>query len=353
MDLDFISSSPPNIPREHLKSSTVETLIAQNEDLMIKLKTTLRRLSSLEEQNQQILEDHLEIKRQNSAYQDQVEVLREKDQVWKNKIEQIDIDRALLSEKNIHLTQRLHGQEQEIQRFQKYHEKIKTQVKPYVHQLRKYTADLEAKQDFTDQLLEQKEGQIHDLREQIKELARNSQLQSASQEARLISAVESYEATILDLNHAVESLRLQNNEAELKIIKYHKTQEKLDRLENDHIELQRSRDLLKEQLESEVLRLQSLASEIHRCKSLLETENTDLKERWEQISQEVQTLRLSQMQMSQQLESLRYLHGQKNQENEKLKLSIHSLEKLNLELSQKIHEVRLESEGASEGTPSL
>lgn len=59
------------------------------------------------------------------------------------------------------------------------------------------------------------------------------------------------------------------------------------------------------------------------------------------------------MQMSQQLESLRYLHGQKNQENEKLKLSIHSLEKLNLELSQKIHEVRLESEGASEGTPSL
>ncbi|MBL7669652.1 MAG: hypothetical protein JNM39_04135 [Bdellovibrionaceae bacterium] len=344
MDLDFIESALPTIPREHLKSSTVETLIAQNEDLMVKFKTALRRLSTLEEQNQQILEDQMELKRQNSILHDQVAVLKEKDQTWKNKIEQIDTDRALLSEKNIHLDQQIKSQAIEIIRFQKYQEKIKTQVKPYLNQLRKYSNSLETKNQEAQLLLEQKDGLIRDLRTQIIELAKNSRIQATTQEQRLISTVESYEKTIQDLNIEVETNKRNLEDAETKIIKYHKIQEKLDRFENNYIEIQRSRDQLKQQLEAEVLRLQALHNETHRLKSQLESENLGLSEKLDQVAQEAGRLRNSQREMTQQLESLRYLHGQKTQENEKLTISIHSLEKLNLELSRKIHEVRLASE---------
>ena len=145
MDLDFIESSAQNIPKEHLKSSTVETLISQNEDLMLKFKTALRRLSTMEEQNQQLTEDHIELKRQNSILHDQTAVLKEKDQLWKGNFEQVETDRQLLSEKNLHLQDQNSNHLLEISRYQKYHEKIKTQVKPYLQQMRKYTGELESK----------------------------------------------------------------------------------------------------------------------------------------------------------------------------------------------------------------
>jgi chromosome segregation ATPase len=350
MDLDFIESALPTIPREHLKSSTVETLIAQNEDLMIKFKTALRRLSTLEEQNQQILEEQMELKRQNSILHDQVSVLKDKDQSWKSKVEQIETDRLLFLEKNSHLSHQLKIQSLEILRFQKYQEKIKTQVKPYLNQLKKYAGSLEEKTRDNLNSIVQKDGLIHDLRIQIVELAKNSQIQSMSQEQRLLSTVESYEKSVRELSLESDSYKARLDEAETRIIKFHKIQEKLDRLENDHIELQRSRDQIKQQLESEVFRLQGLHNETHRLKSKFESENRGLNEKLEQVTQDSERLRVSQRELVQQLESLRYLHGQKTEENEKLTISIHSLERLNLELSRKIHEVRLASESCDSST---
>lgn len=54
----------------------------------------------------------------------------------------------------------------------------------------------------------------------------------------------------------------------------------------------------------------------------------------------IKNLQKENRQFQDQLESLRYMWMAKNEENEKLKVALQSLERLNLELSQKINEMR-------------
>lgn len=59
--LDFENTPSPH-SSAHLKSSSLESLISQNEDLMARLKVTLRRLSLLEIENEKIVKDNQQIK---------------------------------------------------------------------------------------------------------------------------------------------------------------------------------------------------------------------------------------------------------------------------------------------------
>lgn len=349
MELDFIESAQlSTIPKEHLKSTTVENLLSQNEDLMMKLKMAYRRMSSLEEQTQQLFDEQLESDRQNSMLHDQVAILKEKDLAWKSKFDNVEEDRILLAEKNIHLQKQTEKHELEIQRHQKYHEKIKVQIKPYIQQLKKYSQEIEVQHSLVTAQAEQKEAQIRDLRFQILELAKNSQIQAEDQESRLVATVESFESTVQNLNQEVSSLRSQLSEAETRVVKFYKIQEKCDRLENDLVEAVRSRENVKEQLENEVRRLQELQDNTYKEKIQFETQSVDLYEKLNYKALEAEELQNKKCELTQQLESLRYLYGQKSQEHDKIKMSLHSLEKLNVELSQKIHEIRLESTGASQ-----
>lgn len=71
------------------KSEAIDSLIAQNEDLTARLKVLLRRLSSIEEENHVLSQEHREMKHQLSAVTDQLSVFKEKE----NKLR---IDRWLL-----------------------------------------------------------------------------------------------------------------------------------------------------------------------------------------------------------------------------------------------------------------
>ena len=79
-----------HIPSEILKSSTIETLISQNEDLMSRLKITIRRLQLLENENQELGQEILQTKKAYNAMKDQLSIEEDKDQNWKDKIRQLE-----------------------------------------------------------------------------------------------------------------------------------------------------------------------------------------------------------------------------------------------------------------------
>ncbi len=116
-DLDFESEQQPvgqiplpdelpkrndfsHLPKEILKSSTVENLISQNEDLMARLKVSLRRLSLLENENQRLIDDANKARIAQSSVADQVLVFKEKDSLWRQKVDQLEREKGHPHRKN-------------------------------------------------------------------------------------------------------------------------------------------------------------------------------------------------------------------------------------------------------------
>ena len=96
------------------------------------------------------------------------------------------------------------------------------------------------------------------------ELSKNTRAQIEVMEQQHQETLESYEEQLQTLKSEMQNIK---NEAEALALKNFKLQKSFDRqveLENQLIEMSRSKDLQKEQLEAEVLRVQEKNNEYHR-----------------------------------------------------------------------------------------
>ncbi len=84
-----------HLPSQVLHSSTVETLIGQNEDLMARLKVNLRRNSLLEQKLLQVEADLEAQKNKLEASEFETQIATEKEAQHKNKL--LDIETELMS----------------------------------------------------------------------------------------------------------------------------------------------------------------------------------------------------------------------------------------------------------------
>lgn len=329
-----------HLPKEILKSSTVENLISQNEDLMARLKVTLRRLSLLETENHRFSEEANKARLSQSSVTDQILVWREKDNIWRQKVDQLEREKEVQGEKVRALTEKVRNMTTELARHAKYHERIKTQVKPYISQLKEYSRT----QDLRLQELEgdyaHKEALLRDLRHQIIEVTKNSRYQVEASEKKAQEMVQFYEEQIERMNKELAMLHQTQEELEVKSIKLHSALERQDSLENEVVTLRRTKEEIKDRLEKEIERQQERISELSRQNQKLGVEHADLQIRVVEDQEKIQKLEKDSYQTQEQLESLRYMWTAKNEENEKLKVAAAALERLNLELSQKLNELR-------------
>lgn len=336
------------IPREILKSSTIENLISQNEDLMARLKVSIRRLALLESENQKLSEEAQRARLSQSAVADQILILKEKDGIWKQKLDQTEQEKEVHSERANAFQQRLQKLTAEVERHQKYHERIRTQVKPYIHQLKEYSRNLEAKTETQSKECSKLEAQISDLRYQIAEVTKNSRLQVEIREKQAHEMVQFYEQQLHNQTEELKSLQGSHQELEIRALRLNKALEKQDELENQVVELLRSKEELKTRLEKEVVRLQDKTADLHRQNSRLEIEHTDLRDLALTHEERIKSLEKDKTGLTEQLDSLRYMWNAKTDENEKLKAAVQSLERLNVELSQSLNELRNSSATATE-----
>lgn len=329
-----------HLPKEILKSSTVENLISQNEDLMARLKVTLRRLSLLETENHRFSEEANKARLSQSSVTDQILVWREKDNIWRQKVDHLEREKEVQGEKVRALTEKVRNMTTELARHAKYHERIKTQVKPYISQLKEYSRT----QDLRLQELEgdyaHKEALLRDLRHQIIEVTKNSRYQVEASEKKAQEMVQFYEEQIERMNKELAMLHQTQEELEVKSIKLHSALERQDSLENEVVTLRRTKEEIKDRLEKEIERQQERISELSRQNQKLGVEHADLQIRVVEDQEKIQKLEKDSYQTQEQLESLRYMWTAKNEENEKLKVAAAALERLNLELSQKLNELR-------------
>lgn len=329
-----------HLPKDILKSSTVENLISQNEDLMARLKVSLRRLSILETENQRLSDDSAKARLSQSSVTDQILVWKEKDALWRQKVDQIERAKEVQGEKLKALQEKAENMATELARHLKYHERIKTQVKPYISQLKEYSRTQDIRVAELENTLGNREAQLRDLRHQIIEVTKNSRHQVEVSEKKAQEMVQFYESQVASLSKEVQMLHQIQEELETKSLRLHTALERQDTLENEVVTVRRSKEELKDRLEKEIERQQERMSELTRQNQKLGVEHADLQVRVVEDQQTIQDLQKDNYQLTEQLESLRFMWNAKNEENEKLKTAAASLERLNLELSQKLNEMR-------------
>ncbi len=335
------------LPREILKSSTVENLISQNEDLMARLTVALRRLSILELENQKINDEANRFRMSQSATADQILIFKEKDNIWKSKLTFLEKQTEVSAEKVRayaeqfkSLNDKIARSEAELERHRKYQERIKNQVKPYISQLKEYARAQDVKNQELTQEIEKREAQARDLRHQMIDVTKHSRLQVEMSEKKKVELTGFYEDQLSRLKSEVGLLQENQRDLELRSIKLSKALERQDQLENELVEMGRSKEDMRVRLDKEVNRLQERVGELSRHNQKLGIEHADLQVRVVDEQKRVTQLSGENSQLHEQIESLRYMWTAKNEEADKLKSALSSLEKLNLELSQKINDLR-------------
>lgn len=316
-------------------SSSVETLLNQNEDMMARLKVTLRRLALVENENLEHRREAYELQQTNKTFADQLLIWKEKEKVWKEKNSQLDEENAGLQSQLIHLDDVVNRN----LRLSKYYNKVKTQIRPYIKQLKGYSNSLHEHIGHLNKELNLKELEVRKFGEQL-----------AGLKTQVENQIDFYEKNqnVLVIQFEQERERLKD---ELKTYKelYASVNEKaqaLDEsiinanyLENKLIALQRiHEDSAKSAQENANNLKQALIAQNEEL-STLKMQNQELNSENELLKMKITELETKLFNHYEQLQSTRFLTINKTQENERLLQMNQSLEKLNLELSEKLNQI--------------
>ena len=318
------------------KSGTVDALIAQNEDITARLKIAMRRMTMLEDENNQLIKELNETKISYSSTSDQMLVWKEKEKIWKERNEQAETALQAFRDR---FTDYL-GMEAKVEKLTRYQERVKTTIKPYLQQLKDYAQSLHlqiqgqnAEIEMRDTQLVDKDRQLLALKEKFEDQVRFYEMNQNDLVASFEKEKDFYqhEITILNENLALAEEKSQRLNAAL---------QRQDELENLVISLRRNKDDFYNGIQEELESLRSFNSEAK--KDLIERDllNQNLRKELDSLKAQFQDTANKKQDLEEQLTSLRYMWSEQSLEKEKMEISISSLEKLNLELSTKLSELR-------------
>jgi hypothetical protein len=340
-NLEFLEKS-----REHIESdsstanykpserlSSASALLRQNEDLSARLKMAMEKLIYLEDQMDQRETDYRTMEKTNESLRDQMLIWKEKERLWIEKLEKSEI-------KNQEIEAKIPAYEplkNELSRYKKYHEKIKTQVKPYIQQLKDYSKGLlEQIRELNREIMNQKHA-LDAQNIEIANLKSDISARVTSQTLALDEVEKIHQKETESMRTELARLRQENIVLNAKSDRMEQSLSRQDELENTCVVLKRNLENMgvKIQTETEGLRqsLQMARNEITKKNLQIEsyeTQTQELKMALTKYEQDATNL-------NDQLISLRYLWEEKSSQLEQKLAMIQSLEKLNLELSQKLN----------------
>lgn len=351
LKLAKLNFKTPTIPSA--ESTTVSTtssfnaLLSQNEDLAARLRVTLKRLSHIEAQNKFLSEDHETHKNQLLLLNDQLLIWQEKEKIWQEKektfedklsekMREYEFELSILRQK----TEKLIGLEENLERYRKYHEKIKTSVKPYIQNLKSYAESLFQQSQNLNSLLLEKEAELDNIRRQLDESKENSNKTNRSFELEKNQLILLFEEQRAELRSQIGMLQEENETLKEKTRIFDRSLERQDELENLIVALRRAKDDADQLQQTELKKIKDQMNSEAQEKALLLIKLSDFEKENSTLRQNQNHLEKTNTELNEQLASLRYLWSQKSQENEKLTQSAQALERINLELSQKLKALR-------------
>ena len=344
------------VPESALRSSALDAVLQQNDDLMSRLSVSLRRISFLEDKVKETVAEAEMYQARHDNLRDQILVLKEQakrlsakneslagehsrhDQVVNELKEQIRILEVRYAELfQTHRSSRQKAEaeiaraEQIADRYRKYRQKIKLALPKIRNELKAFKIQTA-----------QKDTAIADLRKNLNETTQYIAEQGQNHKRELRELTESYEAKIKANEAEIEMLVEQNKLLGERAKEFDRLQSDRYRLENELVVAKRREQDGRENFESELRELQTqLAKFRGESKQLaLELQQVTVS-RDETKATSEETRRLNQA-LTEQVESLQTLWQEQQTKIENLTEQKASLQRLNQELSVASNKQRLE-----------
>ena len=256
---------------EKARLQHLDSVFSQVDDLQARFKISVQRMATLEadlvfseDQKQNLLQA-------NRNLQDQLMVWKEKERLWLERQEKADLITRAAQAKDIEIL----ALRAENQRFIKYHEKIKVQVKPYIRQLKDYSKSLlQEIQDLKRELLN-REYAVTKANERQRALEQSLDEQVTLRQRHELEMQNLFANQNESFKRELEELRSRNKNLEQKAERLEDALERQDELQNMTIALKRQLDLLriKHEEDTEGLRasLQMARNDLVKKNLMLET----------------------------------------------------------------------------------
>lgn len=330
------SETHREIPLEIKRSATVEALIGQNDDLAARLKVNLRRLTLLENENDRLRQIHRALEAKNNALSDEKRVFEEKESIWRNKEQKLesvvhDFRTRLPDYENL---------AEKLDRYKKYHERIKTQVKPFIQQLKSYADSLMVEIQKLNGELADRELTIDQLRQDKANYVTEIEKIRHQAESRQELLVSHYERLQQEAATHVRDLQLQMGRLEERAQNFDEMRAREDELSNLVVALRRQKLDFERETTEKHQELQSDLGQLRGELAVALEQARDLDRKAELASGEKARVESHNQQLEEQLGSLRYLWSTKSDELEKARAQLAAMEKLNAELSRQLTSLR-------------
>ncbi|PIS11383.1 MAG: hypothetical protein COT73_04275 [Bdellovibrio sp. CG10_big_fil_rev_8_21_14_0_10_47_8] len=324
------------VPTDLRKSSTVDALISQNEDLMARLKVSLRRLNALEDENKRLNDEVSHLTQINTSTSDQMLVWKEKERLWKDRHVRLEQDLQMFKQRFPDFEK----MESQLERFKRYQDRVKGTIKPYLAQLKEYAQSLQLQTQSLNRELDQRDSQIYQLTQQIEALKEQMLQQTTHAEMTQNELIHTFEKQKDSYTRDIKYLHENIQALEFKSQALDQALTRQDELENLVIALKRSKDDFQGQVQAELDSLREQNRELKRHVTEKDLREQDLQQQLSAQQALTTSHESKRTELEEQLTSLRYLWTNKSEENEKMQISLASLEKLNLELSAKLNDLR-------------
>jgi chromosome segregation ATPase len=309
-----------DLPPAAMKSSTLEALISQNEDLMARLSVNLRKYNQMEE-------DHALLTKENQTFRARFETLREQYLVLKEKD-------SISTSKQLALAEELSTQHSQMQRLEKIYTELYVQAQGLQRrliQLERYRVRMRK----AAHQVQQRAKTALRLTEDNQRIQRDFEEMKRSLSASTMQTVNAYESKLGEARKVMEELRAKADERDTLFA------ERV-RLDNQLLFEQRQSQMRSDDAQAEIDRLTSQNSELRvQLKETLvsnEYQNKELRE----LKQQVPQLQQSQKDLQDQVESLQILWAQKQKELDQSEDKNRALQKLNQSLSLNLNNQRKE-----------
>lgn len=300
------------LPQGSFKSTAMEGIIAQNEDLMSRLSVALRRGGEFEEKIEFLEKENSGLRNRFEALKDQYMILQAKDQISSGRVADLHDDAVTYKNQSQKLEKLYADLYVQAQAFQKRLQRAERGQA----RLRKAARSLQKKAKGADQLRKELDHTI-----------------TSSQQA-----IEKYESKLDLVRHEVEGMRAKVQERDSIF------GEKV-KLENQLVYEQRQTAMRDAE---NLQQIETLGSENIALRSQLKTTlvtNESQRLEIERLSSELPHLRQVRENLTEQVESLQALWSHKQKELEALEEKNRSLQKLNQSISLTLNQQRKEIHG--------
>ncbi|MES2966027.1 MAG: hypothetical protein V4760_19250 [Bdellovibrionota bacterium] len=334
---------PPNLsqlPAHILHSGTVETLIGQNEDLMVRLKVNIRRNGVLEQrilQQEAILE---EIQQINASLVAQVQILQEKERILRDRSSGFDVRAEEMRDEIMLLKTKLEAAEERrdelhagLEFESSFRRRVRKWVRPYINELR-------GQSEFLDQQLNSREAALADLRSRFQETIVQLQGLHRKHTEEKTQLVEQFEArqaaTEAELAKATTELKHLREKA----TRLDETMSAKSATDNQNVYLERKIKEMEASLGGELKTFQEQASSFRKEAKALAAELATAFQDLNKTIKERDEARTENARIQDQFESLQCVWTETQKKMEASRLQQDALNKLNQELSRQLKDKR-------------